>query len=58
MADSEKRVIMIAMDGSSYADYAFECKYRFNHTTILKWLEHIPNHENMFERGVVGAKEC
>ena len=30
MADSEKRAIMIAMDGSSYADYAFECKYRFD----------------------------
>ena len=27
MADSsDKRVVLLAMDGSSYADYAFDCK--------------------------------
>ena len=30
MAASDKRVVMIAMDGSSFADYAFECKYKFS----------------------------
>ena len=23
----KKRVVLIAMDGSSYSDYAFDCKY-------------------------------
>ena len=28
------------------------------HTAELQWLEHLWNHENMFERGVVRANEC
>ena len=27
-------------------------------TVDLQWLEHLGNHENMFETGVVRAKEC
>ena len=27
-------------------------------TVELKWLEHLWNHENMFETGVVRANEC
>ena len=27
MAESKERIIMIAMDGSSFCDYAFDCKY-------------------------------
>ena len=28
------------------------------YTVELQWLEHIENHENMFETGVVRANEC
>ena len=28
------------------------------YTVELQWLEHICNHENMFETGVVRANEC
>ena len=28
------------------------------YTVELQWLEHLWNHENMFERGVVRANEC
>ena len=28
------------------------------YTVELQWLEHLWNHENMFETGVVRAKEC
>ena len=28
------------------------------HTVELQWLEHLWNHENMFETGVVRANEC
>ena len=29
MAESKKeRVVMVAMDGSQFADYAFDCKYK------------------------------
>ena len=28
------------------------------YTVELQWLEHLWNHENMFEIGVVRAKEC
>ena len=28
------------------------------HTVELQWLEHLRNHENMFETGVVRANEC
>ena len=27
-------------------------------TAELQWLEHLRNHENMFETGVVRANEC
>ena len=27
-------------------------------TVEIQWLEHLWNHENMFETGVVRAKEC
>ena len=27
-------------------------------TVELQWLEHLWNHENMFEKGVVRANEC
>ena len=27
-------------------------------TVELQWLEHLGNHENMFETGVVRANEC
>ena len=30
MADSNERRLMIAMDGSAFADYAFNCKYEFH----------------------------
>ena len=30
--------------------------YQF--TVELQWLEHLGNHENMFETGVVRANEC
>ena len=29
-----------------------------NYTVELQWLEHLWNHENMFETGVVRANEC
>ena len=28
------------------------------HTVELQWLEHLLNHENMFETGAVSAKGC
>ena len=28
------------------------------YTVELQWLEHLRNHENMFETGVVRANEC
>ena len=28
------------------------------HTVELPWLDHLRNHENMFETGAVPAKEC
>ena len=28
------------------------------YTVELQWLEHLWNHENMFEKGVVRANEC
>ena len=28
------------------------------YTVELQWLEHLGNHENMFETGVVRANEC
>ena len=30
----------------------------FGNTVELQWLEHLRNHENMFETGVVRAMEC
>ena len=30
----------------------------YGDTVELQWLEHLWNHENMFERGVVRANEC
>ena len=34
-------------------------KQRFLQNTVeLQWLEHLWNHENMFETGVVRANEC
>ena len=27
-------------------------------TAELQWLEHLGNHENMFETGIVRANEC
>ena len=30
----------------------------YYNTVELQWLEHLWNHENMFETGVVGAGEC
>ena len=35
---------------------AAEIKYAY--TVELQWLEHLWNHENMFETGVVRANEC
>ena len=26
---SEQRIVALAIDGSEYAEFAFECKYRF-----------------------------
>ena len=36
-----------------------EPKYVHNYTTVkLHWLEHLWNHENMYEAGLVRANEC
>ena len=32
--------------------------YSLSNTVEIKWLEHLWNHENMFETGVVRANEC
>ena len=31
---------------------------KFTNTLELQWLKHLWNHENMFETGIVRAKEC
>ena len=44
MAEAEKgkgRVVMIAMDGSQFADYAFDCKYTFILNTVILNIIHI-----------------
>ena len=32
--------------------------YSKDNTVDLQWLEHLSDHENMFEAGVVRANEC
>ena len=32
--------------------------HRTNNTVELQWLEHLWNHKNIFEMGVVRANEC
>ena len=35
-----------------------DCTIGYVDTVELQWLEHLWNHENMFETGVVRANEC
>lgn len=34
MAETPKRRVVLAMDGSEYADYAFNCKFLIHNTCI------------------------
>ena len=39
-------------------DYIHVFAYAVTNTAEVQWLEHLWNHENMFEAGVVRANEC
>ena len=39
-------------------DYIKEVYTKNKHTVELQWLEHLWDHENKFETGVVQANEC
>ena len=49
-----------ACQNSSYIQSALEGKNLLggDHTVELQWLEHLWDHENKFETGVVRANEC
>ena len=50
------RIIKYAID--LYTFCIFGRKYELQNTVELQWLEHLWNHENMFETGVVRTDEC
>ena len=38
--------------------YNFKILLHFTFTVEVQWLEHLMNHENLFEEGIVRANDC
>ena len=49
--------VLIKFAHAHIADVSINQSYTY-HTVKLQWLEHLWNHENMFETGLVRANEC
>ena len=53
-----KAIVYIFMSANNFFLYSVLSKLFYINTVELQWLEHLWNHENMFETGVVRASEC